>query len=300
MKNLFRHFRKSLDAFLSGGIASLSAVIAVAFAVFVWVLVSYLLGYVNSFAFEVYSKVGIVAFVNDSVTEAAIPEIERDIKAIEGVKKVVYVSPEEALKEFEQSLGAYGDIASDLPYNPIPPSFEVYVESPAYLSRVGEALRDMGVFDDVLVPSDFALKLTALMESTRRFIYSIMLLFVFMSFVMIFLTISASVSSHRDEIEVYRYMGASLSYIYAPFVLLGFLYGVVGSAVGVAFALFAASVLKPHIENLSQVIFGIVVKPSSEVWVAAAVALLIGLGVALAATALSVRRFTAELEVNTL
>ena len=300
MKNLFRHFRKSLDAFWCGGIASLSAVIAVAFSVFVWVLVSYLLGYVNSFAFEVYSKVGIVAFVNDSVTDAAIPEIERDIKAIEGVKKVVYVSPEKALKEFEQSLGAYGDIASDLPYNPIPPSFEVYVESPAYLSRVGETLTDMGVFDDVLVPSDFALKLTALMETARKFIYSITLLFVFMSFVMIFLTISASVSSHRDEIEVYRYMGASLSYIYAPFVLLGFLYGFVGSAVGVAFALFAASVLNPHIENLSQVIFGIVVRPSSGVWVAAAVALLIGLGVALAATALSVRRFTAELEVNTL
>jgi cell division transport system permease protein len=216
------------------------------------------------------------------------------------VRKVVYVPPDEALKEFEKSLGPYGDIASDLPYNPIPPSFEVYVKSPAYLPQVGRALKDMGVFDDVLVPSEFALKLSTLMDSARKFIYSVMLLFVFMSFVMIFLTISASVTSHRDEIEVYRYMGASMSYIYAPFVMLGFLYGFVGSAVGIAFAIFAASVLKPHIESLSEVILGVIVKPSSGVWVASSVALLIGLGVALAATALSVRRFTAELEVGTL
>ncbi len=298
LTNIDRYIGRAMSVFFGGGIATLSAVLSVAFAVFVWITVSYLLMFTQSFAGAIYGNLGIVAFLNDTITEAGISDIISDIKKIDGVSQVKYVPPDEALRELEKSLSDYSALIESLPYNPIPPSVEVYVDRPEYLSKVAEKLKNMGVFDDILVPTEFANKVMRIVSVSRTVVISIMVLFLFITFVMIFLTISSAILSHHEEIVLYRLLGGSYMFIYFPFVILGIIYGVAGSLIGALGAAFAVKGLAPGIEALGKAITGVANINVGNILSVYMVSIVVGLILALLASVFSIRRFLVEMEVK--
>ncbi len=298
LTNIDRYIGRALSVFFGGGIATLSAVLSVAFAVFVWITVSYLLMFTQSFAGAIYSNLGIVAFLNDTITDAGVSDVISDIKKIDGVSQVKYVPPEEALKELEKSLSDYSALIESLPYNPIPPSVEVYVDRPEDLSKVAAKLKDMGVFDDILVPTEFANKVMRIVSVSRTVVISIMVLFLFITFVMIFLTISSAILSHHEEIVLYRLLGGSYMFIYFPFIILGIIYGIAGSFIGTLGAAFAIKGLAPGIEALGKAITGMANINVGNILPVYMVSIVVGLILALLASVFSIRRFLVEMEVK--
>ncbi|GEM_PF-1871127 len=296
--NLDRYFSRAFSIFWGGGIATLSAVLSVAFAVFVWITVSYLLIFTQNFAGAVYGNIGIVAFFNDSITDAGVSDVIADVKKIPGVNSVKYVPPEDALKNLEKSLADYSALIESLPYNPIPPSIEVYVENPEDLEKVAAALEKMGVFDDILVPTDFANKIMRIVSVSRTVVMSVMVLFLFITFVMIFLTISSAILSHHEEIVLYRLLGGSYVFIYFPFVLLGLLYGIAGAIIGTLGAAFAIRALTPGIQALGKAIIGIDHIAVGNMIPVYMVSIVVGLILALIAAMFAIRRFLVEMEVK--
>ncbi len=296
--NIDRYFKRAVSIFLGGGLATLSAVLSVAFAVFVWITVSYVLIFTQNFAGAIYNNLGIVAFFSDTVTDSAVEDIIKDVKDIEGVVDVKYVPPEDALKNLENSLSDYSALIESLPYNPIPPSIEVYVNNPEDLKNVAERLEKMGVFDDILVPTEFANKISNIVKVSKTVVLSIMVLFLFITFVMIFLTISSSVLSHHDEIVLYRLLGGSYVYIYFPFVILGVLYGFIGSIIGWMGSVLAIKALSPGMEALGKAIVGIGNISVGNMFPVYMVAIVVGLLLALIASMFSIRRFLVEMEVK--
>lgn len=296
--NIDRYFRRAFSIFFGGGIATLSAVLSVAFAVFIWVTVSYLLIFTQNFAGAIYSNLGIVAFISDSITETGIKNLVGDIGEIPGVSRVKYVSPEDALASLENTLSVYSALIENLPYNPIPPSIEVYVESPQYLNKVSQRLKDMGVFDDILVPTELAEKIQNIVKVSRIVVLSIMVLFLFITFVMVFLTISSSILSHHEEIVLYRLLGGSYVFIYFPFIILGLLYGIAGTIVGALGAALSIRVLNPGIQALGKAITGIGNISVNNIVSVYMVSIVIGILIAFMGSIFSIKRFLIEMEVK--
>jgi cell division transport system permease protein len=166
------------------------------------------------------------------------------------------------------------------------------------LEKVAAALKKMGVFDDILVPTDFANKIMRIVNVSRTVVMSIMVLFLFITFVMIFLTISSAILSHHDEIVLYRLLGGSYVFIYFPFVLLGVLYGIAGAVIGTLGAAFAIKALTPGIQALGKAIIGIGNISVGNMLPVYMVSIAVGLILALIAAMFSIRRFLVEMEVK--
>ena len=89
------------------------------------------------------SKVEVVAYLKLDATEAIADRLSAEIRGIDGVREIRFVSAEEALKEFRQRLVDRGepDLTGDAGGNPLPASLEIALNDPLDTARVADALR---------------------------------------------------------------------------------------------------------------------------------------------------------------
>ncbi|MCD6155634.1 MAG: permease-like cell division protein FtsX [Candidatus Atribacteria bacterium] len=159
------------------------------------------------------------------------------INSFPQVRKVVLVTPQEAERRFLKSLGFARE---DFPLedNPFPYALEITCNTLEEVVPLTEYLSGLEVFDEVLSGASQA----------QNFLYFYWVLLLtggglsVLMLVFAVLMVSNAVSSvlwlRREEVELWRRMGASLKFIRKPF----FLFGLGGSLMGSTFALIVSVV----------------------------------------------------------
>jgi cell division transport system permease protein len=125
-----------------------------------------------------------------------------------------------------------------LPADVIPPSVEVRLEARPWTVAEVRALADRlaaspGVVD-VRYGQDDVERVTALLGVTRVSAFVLGLALCFATILIIYNTIRLTLYARRDEIEIMSLVGATASFVRAPFVLEGAIQGLLGGAAAVA------------------------------------------------------------------
>jgi cell division transport system permease protein len=186
----------------------------------------------------VRGEIVVKAYTTDAVANNAtqLGLLQNKLTAMRYVKKVVYVSPAQALKHATKT--EQQEIA-DLGFNPLPPTFELYPVNPNDAGAVqAEALKVSAIADCGSSPCvDYQKRLTNQVLRTTwvilAFVAGLMLLLGVAAVVLITNTIRLSIFSRRREIEVMKLVGANNSFVRMPFVLEGMLTGLMGSLAAV-------------------------------------------------------------------
>jgi len=208
-----------------------------------------------AFFFLVYSnflKVGaklgdelrLIVFLQEEIIPELRPQIERKINDFGEVEKIIFVSRQEAFDRLSKQLEDDRDVLADLGSDFLPPSFAVYPRKTLRsLSRIKQ-------FSDYLATLPGASKVQYGHDWVERFGYvtNLLRLIVILSgcllimttIFMVSYTIRLTVIARRDELQVFRMLGATNTYIQGPLLIEGLLQGLLGSAIGLAslFALF--------------------------------------------------------------
>lgn len=145
------------------------------------------------------------------------------------VEDVKFVSKDEALKIYKQYNQSDPLLLEAVTADMLPASLEVSAKDPNDLKQIAQDLRQIENISDVRFAEDIVSTLTTWTKSVRIIGISLVGANILITFVIILLIIGIKVASRRDEILILQLVGANHSYISAPFVWEGVIYGVVGA-----------------------------------------------------------------------
>ena len=155
--------------------------------------------------------------------------LESDIKDMQGIDKVTYISKDEALLRFKERLGdqkylleALGDT------NPLPDSFEVMVKQPDMVKTASEAMENFKGVESAKYGQDVMEHLFDITRLIRIFGFVLMALLAGATLFIISNTIRLTVFARRKEIAIMKYVGATDWFIRWPFMMEGIVLGFFG------------------------------------------------------------------------
>ncbi len=213
-----------------------ASVLTVSACLFILGIVSAIVLNARNIAGDMDDQLGIVAFLSENVKEEAVPTLLEQVRGMEGVKQVEYISAEQAWDDFKEAMGFEeqlgGDLVSELDRdNPLAgsASFQIYVYDAAGQKAFVEQLSTMPQFRNIRYSEETA---DVLSDVSRVFTVGgavLILLLVFISVLLISNTIKLSVFVRRNEIEIMKYIGAMDSFVKIPFVVEGVMIGLMGA-----------------------------------------------------------------------
>ncbi len=227
-------------------------------------------------------------FFQDAATPAQINTVAQKLDANPLVKKVTFVSKEEALSRMKKR---FPDLfkAGTLPSNPLPASEEITPKRGEDIDAIYKSLipHPPGVqkVSDAPQRSHRILKVAHLIDLV--FLIAVLILLA-ASTLLIANTIRLSIFSRRREIEVMKLVGATNWFVRGPFMLEGLMCGLGGAVTAVILLVLSKEIVLPSILGH--------IKAGSDVhawpfWWDAALLVAVGLGLGAAGSGLTLRRF---------
>ena len=191
---------------------------------------------------KVGERVQMVVFLEDDAPASEVEKLREELDEHEGVTGAAYTSKDSALIRFRKELGDNAYLLDDMDGNPLPASIEVSFEEPyRNTGSLRSLAEELEKFDFIEVV-DYAKPWTEKLDRARRLIglagLGTSLIVAAAAVLLISFSVGLALKSREDEMSVVRLVGASGFYISWPYLLEGFLKGLMGG-LGALLLLFA-------------------------------------------------------------
>jgi cell division transport system permease protein len=180
----------------------------------------------------VRARVEMEVFLKEPITADRIATLHEQITGQPGVERAEYISKENAAKVFKEEFGE--DITRVLDFNPLPPSFVLYLKEPyrnaESTSVLQGSIKGLEYVDDVIVRTD-VLRFIEERIATARSVG--LWLGIFLAISAIFLvsnTIRLAIVAKRHSIQTMKLVGATWWFVRGPFMVEGIIQGMIGGA----------------------------------------------------------------------
>ena len=211
---------------------SVASIGTVAVSLFIFGMFLMMVMNMNKLAENMESQVQINVYLLDKVDREQARDIEKDLKKIEGVESVGFVTKDEAMERFKDRLGDQKTLLDALDEtNPLPDSFEVTVTNPDLVKTAAEKMEKIDGVECAKYGQDVMEHLFEITRLLRIFGFTLMLVLAFATLFIISNTIRLTVFARRKEIAIMKYVGATDWFIRWPFVMEGMVLGLFGSII---------------------------------------------------------------------
>jgi cell division transport system permease protein len=228
---------------------TVASVGTVAVSLFIFGMFLILAMNMNKMVASLESQVQISVYLKDDLSKGDRKDIETDIRGMQGIATVKFVSRDEALQRFKERLGdqkflldALGDA------NPLPDAFEVTVTHPDMVRTAAEAIGNFKGVESAKYGQDVIQHLFDITRLIRIMGFTLMALLAGATLFIISNTIRLTVFARRKEIAIMKYVGATDWFIRWPFLLEGMVLGFLGGVIAVVLlnSVYSAIVVKVY------------------------------------------------------
>ncbi|MFR2535015.1 MAG: permease-like cell division protein FtsX [Clostridia bacterium] len=189
---------------------------------------------VNHMVKEVESQQGMQVFLNKEVTEAQITQVGEQIKKLDNVGKVEYVSKEDALDSLKVRFGDKGDLLNGYyEKNPLKPSYVVTLTDLEKSDEVKSQIENLENVSNIEVRDKTIEALINVANGVRIVSGVILVLLIVISVFIIANTIKLTVHARRKEISIMKYVGATNGFIRWPFIVEGIIIGIISALISI-------------------------------------------------------------------
>ncbi len=223
--------RETLTGFRRAPLLSALSVTTIAFSLFAFGLFGLVAVNLRGALRQVESRVEIRAFVADGTPVEATAAALGDVASFPEVAKVDLVSPDTALARARRELGEFNDVFDE---SFLPASIEVRLKDgfrdPTTVKAVAARLQTYPFVDDVRYGEEWVQKLYRVRNIATAAGVGLGLAFAGVAVIVISATIRMAVLARGREIAIMRLVGATDMFVRMPFLIEGFLKGVLGGA----------------------------------------------------------------------
>lgn len=204
------------------------------------------------------SRPQITAFFEGGKSQEEIGVLNSKLEATGKVATIKYISQEEALQIYQDQNKNDPILLEMVTADILPASLEVSAKDAKDLASLAQILDSEEGVEDVVYQKEVIDSLISWTSAIRTIG---LILFIFLAIVslLIILTVTGiRIALRKEEIEILRLVGASSWYVNSPFLLEGFVYGVLGGFISwgtlYLLILYATPFLKPILTGLPLVL----------------------------------------------
>ena len=226
-KSVFRNFSLSMASILCATITLLIVAISLIIA-----------GNVNKATEALEKELSIVVYLEKISTEEDINYIKDAIEKNKNVDKVVYKSKDEWKLEMSEYNASFSKIFENYEKNPLLDSFVVTVNDVKQLENITNEIRKMDRVESANYGEDTVDTIITVFDVIEKVTVVVLIALIFVTAFLITNTIKLTIYSRREEIEIMRLVGASNTAIKLPFVIEGFIIGILGSIIPIIITIY--------------------------------------------------------------
>lgn len=256
LTTISRIFKTSVVSLWRNRWLSLAAALMMVLTLFTISFFGSLIVVINRTTKVLNDKVDITVYFNESTSKDQIFSIQNNLMARSDVKSVNYISKEDALLRWQERNKDNAKIRDIITadYNPLPRSLEIKTERTEDLAKINDYLTGSDFQPLVKEVSyqknkqliDRLVKITSFVQYVG---WLLSLIFVLISILIIYNTISLTIYARSDEIAIMKLVGANDYYVQGPFLVEGMAYGIVAAVFSSLTLYLALRLLLPAAQN---------------------------------------------------
>ncbi len=240
---------------------------------------------------QVESSQAIEVFIQNDATDEQIKQLGQEILSIDGVNTVQYKTKEQALNQMKEVLKSNQEILNGMDI--FPASYIVKLTDLQKSAQVQDEINKLDNVKNINSSDETTEKLVSLGNTINIITGIILVLLILISIFIIGNTIKLTVHARRKEISIMKYIGATNSFIRAPFVVEGIIIGTIASMlsvvlIGLAYNMISSRIVGSSLNNIIgfnllsfQDLFSLII----------IVYALLGIGIGIIGSAMSMRRY---------
>lgn len=222
---------------------------------------------VNSNVKTVREEQGLQAFIQDSATEDDVEYMKDQIKNIDGVKEVTYITKEMGFENAKEVFKDYDYFLTGLENVDIfPRSLVIKFSDISVSSTVKSSVEKIEGIYKVQYDESTINAVTAVSKIVNIFLLGVGVVLLVVSIFIISNTIKLAVYSNKREVFIMRYMGATNKFIKTPFVIEGALIGMISATISFILISIAYIVIYARIPNINAALGSFGILPYSGLW----------------------------------
>ncbi|MBI2591518.1 MAG: ABC transporter permease [Candidatus Brennerbacteria bacterium] len=254
---LFRIIKYGVQSFIRNGWLSTATVAVMILALFVFQTLI-LFGVVAKTAIlALQDKIDISVYFKIDAPEDDILKTKRSLEILAEVKKVDYVSRDQALTDFEtkhKEDEIVSQALKELESNPLSASLNIKANDPGEYAAIAAYLNNetINAFVDKVSYSQNQTvieKLVSIVDGAKQSGFIIGLILAGIAVLVTFNTIRLAIYSNREEIGIMRLVGGANYFIRGPYVVEGIFYGVLSAVLSMAIITPLITLVSPYISN---------------------------------------------------
>ena len=185
---------------------------------------------VNMFARSIEKDYNVLqVYMKEGAKKTDTDDVAKQLEAMDGVEKVEFVTKDAALGTLKEEWGENAYLLDNLPENPLPDSFNVYVKNKDAANKVATDAKAIKQVDDVVYYQETIEKLAKASHFVEMGSLIAMAFLIIVSVVIVANTIKLTVFNREKEIGIMKYLGATDSFVRAPFIWCGIIVGIISA-----------------------------------------------------------------------
>lgn len=254
---------------------------------------------INHIVATVEEAQGMQAFVKQDATEEEILQVENQIKNIKvddklAVNKIERVSKQQAFDTMRERLKEFPHSMDFMTADSFKQSFVINVTDLSYSSNVKAQIEQIDNVVTVRSADRTIDTLLSLGNGIKIFTLVILIILVIVSLFIISNTIKLSVHARRKEISIMKYVGATNTFIRAPFAVEGVIIGLASGVISILIIClgynslankFLTSSIAQTVKTLSLLSFGEMVNLIIIIYI------VLGVGIGIIGSTISMRKY---------
>jgi cell division transport system permease protein len=178
-------------------------------------------------------KIGVIAYLKRETPLREVEGVLKNIRQLEGVESVKYVSPFDAMAFMETRLGSQKNLLEGIQPTVLPPSLEIQLKkdyrNSIKIKEVISQAKQVPQIEEIQYGQEWVETFSALVHLMRHIQWVLGGLLLAAMIFIISNTLQLTVSTRREEIEIMHLVGASPAFIQIPFYIEGLIQGLLGA-----------------------------------------------------------------------
>ena len=176
----------------------------------------------------------VIVYIDETLSDSEARSIETQIRPMDNILSATFVTREEALKDFvadHEGDSAFSGVDAQMLRHRV----VVVLEDNALMEKTLEELQQINGVADIAAAHKLAAGFATVQDILQVVFVAVLAVLLVVSLLIISNTIRMGMADRKDEIAIMRMVGATNAFIRLPFVVEGFILGMIGA--GGAFAL---------------------------------------------------------------
>ncbi len=201
----------------------------------------------------------VMIYLKNDFTLEMLPDLKKKINALGETEVMIYIPKSYAMEKLKKNMSSQSTFLKTLKDNPLPDAVDIQMKSNSSFEKIqkfAQGIKAIEIVEDVEYGQGWLGRFLKIFNLFKITGYAMCSLFFLIALFITANTVRLAFYSRQLEVEIMRLVGATETFIKAPFYVEGVLQGFFGGIIGLAALLISYLIISPGIaQNIASYIY---------------------------------------------